>query len=484
MSNGTTSHSGTVGSEGGVVATPSRILPIIVVPGIGGTRLKDPVTHELVWNPMGSPMGNSPGAMAFDTDRMAEIDSPLEPVEFRPSLARVERAELVASTGRGLRQAESLRLRYDVLHYSNLIPDFYGNLVRRLHAELPAMLEPYDYRPMIFCCGYDFRQDNATSAARLGRVAAEAALASHDQPPILIVHSMGGHVARHYLRVLHGEARALFLCATPSIGAPEPYLYLKRGMTVTPVSSVDAALGAVGLGSRSAAARAQDSLMDAITRWFMTGGLSEESSRSFYRNMPGIFQLMPNAIYGRHVPHFLQFDERLTGIPASGPTRRGATFDDCSDVRRLYTDVFTGLIDVPADRQKCTTNIELAMAFHEALIEGGRMWIPPNTYIVHGGGLETISGASITGEAVVSERGQNYVRIGSAEDHHVRTGDNSVPAVSACPPADLLSTPLAREPTPAMAAAAHRDFPNDDRVVRYMLGEIANLVAMGSLSGR
>ena len=192
MSNGTQSNSGTVGAQQAQLSPPPRVLPIVVVPGVMGTRLKDPVSGDLVWNPMGSPFGNSPGDFAAVTARLENVGSPLDPAgavvtqaQFEAETRQRERRGIATSTNTFARQ-----LRVDVPHFDDLVPDFYDGLVIALQGGLPRRLRPHGYTPRVFCCGYDWRLNNQRSGLRLQTVVNEAIAASNGEQVILIAHSM------------------------------------------------------------------------------------------------------------------------------------------------------------------------------------------------------------------------------------------------------------------------------------------------------
>ena len=85
---------------------------------------------------------------------------------------------------------------------------------------------------------YDWRRDNRSSAQRLkefidDRLPAWRSLVGSNEPEvILLAHSMGGLVARHYLEMLGGaeHAKALFTFGTPFRGAPKALGGLSHGI--------------------------------------------------------------------------------------------------------------------------------------------------------------------------------------------------------------------------------------------------------------
>ncbi len=436
-------------------------IPIVVLPGIMGSRLTDPRTDELVWNPLGSPIGHSPDIFMVDPDRITQVAAPLVPDETHPySLATQHRH--VAH----------------IKHFYNVIPDYYGDLAKHLASmQLPALQDRH-LTPKVYCCGYDWRQDNARSAARLASVVDEALRDTGARKVIIVAHSMGGLVARYYARVLGGEAKIhqLILLASPNLGVPAAYAQLRRGLygiylkdliqtgekkdwDVFAEEAVESGMQAV-LGVSNVTSQGTKGIVgilgDLLIAMSVGGGrfLTREESRYLARQMPAIYQLMPSGIFCHAYPHWLLFDPSATGhrptgfmmqLPTTldlasallGPsaatltsgTERAAaqladalakateagesaevsgralrnsmtvaewgtaiaehlnqgetgeavalviemvshaarTFVDGRSNRALYTDIYTGLLDVPSLRALTATHLELALAFDSAL---------------------------------------------------------------------------------------------------------------------
>jgi pimeloyl-ACP methyl ester carboxylesterase len=440
-------------------------IPIIVVPGIMGSRLTDPRTDELVWNPMGSPLsssvGGSAGVFMVDPDRIAQVAAPLVPDEtHRYSLA-----------------TEHRHIAH-IKHFYNIIPEFYGDLAKHLASlQLPALQERH-LTPKVYCCGYDWRQDNARSAARLAAVVDEALRDTGARKVIIVAHSMGGLVARYYSRVLGGEAKIhqLILLASPNLGAPGAYAQLRRGLygiyfkdliksgakedwDVFVEESVESGMQ-IATGISTITSQGGKAVFGALGDLLLAMSLgrgkffTREESRYFARQLPSIYQLMPSGVFCHQNRHWIIFDPAATGhrptgfmtqlptvldfpsallgpTPAtlSGGTERavaqlsealnkaakagesaevsgralrnsmtvdewataiaehytqgelgevvalvtemvshaGRTFVDGRSNRALYTDIYTGLLDVPSLRALTATNLELAFAFDSAM---------------------------------------------------------------------------------------------------------------------
>jgi pimeloyl-ACP methyl ester carboxylesterase len=161
-----------------------RAPPVILIPGVLGSRLVDKNTRTEVWP--GSTLhllaGSKQGlALSFDPVTLQPVDDGL------------------ASSG----------LFEEVLN-----ADFYGAILRTLRqsggfvaGELGAQADPRVRRYYVFA--YDWRQDNVTTAKRLDALI-EQIRRDYGDPTLrvnVIAHSMGGLVTRYYLR--YGTVDAL-----------------------------------------------------------------------------------------------------------------------------------------------------------------------------------------------------------------------------------------------------------------------------------
>lgn len=308
---------------------PMRYLPIIVLPGIAGSRLTDPVTGKLAWNPLGVPLGNSSGVFTADFDRLMQISAELVPDETHMF---EEDTELYNDAKR-------------VKHYYNVLHDVYGDLAKGL-AGLDLQFPNLVVKPKVYCCGYDWRQDNAKSALRLAAVVEEALRETRERRVIIVAHSMGCHVARYYARALGGESKIhrLYLLGSPTLGAPGAYLNLKRGLpglyAKDMIEDLDEGDGGAALGEGIEQAAVLESgivgwannpdqgVISTVTSF--TGDLfvalslgagrllRRKETKRFARSAPALYQLIPNALYCRDQKNWLVFDPASTGYPPTG----------------------------------------------------------------------------------------------------------------------------------------------------------------------
>lgn len=321
---------------------PARYLPIIVVPGNLGSRLTDPATDKLAWNPLGLPLGDGPGAFASDLDRLTQVTAELVPDESHPFDDDDERAKKVQG----------------IKNYYHVVGEFYGELAQQM-----ATLGTSDtkgafskIKARVYCAGYDWRQDNAKAAMRLAEVVDDALRETGERRVILIAHSMGGLVSRYYCRVLGGESKVhrLFLVGSPTLGAPLAYTQLKHGVPGAYIKDMvqdaqdhdgaallgegiqqgtDVAQAAVGLGhdltsmapgtvdgGKEFKKTALGLFGDIYTLLSLGAGrlLSRKETTYFARQFPSSYQLLPNGVFCRDHKNWVIFDPAATGNVPTG----------------------------------------------------------------------------------------------------------------------------------------------------------------------
>ncbi len=186
--------------------------PVILIHGIMGARLADKSSGEEMWP------GNI-GRLAFSD--YSELALLIDPDTLEPVASNLETAGL----------ADQVAGR-----------DYYGNIIQVLKAAggyqpaVPGRANPNRERKY-YVFTYDWRQDNVIIAGRLADLV-ERIKEDHGDPELqvdLIAHSMGGLVARYYLRygredVLGdnefpvnfsgaGNVRRVILLGTPNLGS-------------------------------------------------------------------------------------------------------------------------------------------------------------------------------------------------------------------------------------------------------------------------
>lgn len=337
-----------------IVAT-RKLLPVILVPGIMGSRLtKD---RALTWNPFGYPKGEDAGLFTMHSS-LADMDTPHVPDQwngFPPG--SWEAAE-----------------RGPFRHSYEIVWEAYKHLLLDLHVNLRIALGVVGWEPVFYCCGYDWRQSNRVAATLLGRRVTEATALAGGEKPVLICHSMGGLVARYFMRTGgEGRVRGCALLGSPTLGAPQAYGFLKCGVDATqfPHSATMAILGRAG----------------------------RLPSRFFFRRMASTYELAPLSLFPRS--NWLVYDFNHTGYALKSsvvpPPRTRPEVVNCTNAHALYNDPFTGFMDQPTDR--AIVSVMLANRQHFVMNvtspDGKKAYVHPNTFIASTSTLPTVTGGAL-----------------------------------------------------------------------------------------
>ena len=212
---------------------PPVALPIIFVPGIMGSRLKN--KDEVVWDPdrMGNALGN---AWKGAAQKRKALIGPVEQNGFAADFLEVDYGKPEGS----LSQEKIDR------NWGGLLQSFYYSFISWLEytAETPAAGQvPYgcfNLHYEVWAHPYNWTDDNRASGAKLGETVDKAVAATAQKyegrgvrvlKPVLVTHSMGGLVARAYTN-LHGGAEKIHGVihgAMPTDGAPAMYKRLLAG---------------------------------------------------------------------------------------------------------------------------------------------------------------------------------------------------------------------------------------------------------------
>lgn len=280
------------------VVYPERVIPIIFIPGVMGSNLK-----------------NSQG----ESDRVWNLDSQLDIVNaWMGRSAKVRKQKLsplttkVDDSGKVDEKEESFLLKtrqqrgWGSVAYTSYAPflswlqeelnDFEasaqgerGKLLTSTQSmdagDISLQQEEIDltYRYLypVFAVGYNWLQSNADSAADLATKIDKEIIQFYQgkgrkcEKVILITHSMGGLVARHYTQNLEGETKVLGVVhgVMPALGAAATYRRMKAG-TEYPEGSIEGWVASQVMGGDAEA---------------MTAVLSQA---------PGPMQLLPGQDYG------------------------------------------------------------------------------------------------------------------------------------------------------------------------------------------
>lgn len=336
-----------------VFSSKQTIIPIIIVPGIMGTRLVDPDKNGvMVWNPL-TPLALTSctegfGTFAANRNRLMD-PRPLAPAEQHD----IKREGSCVNT---FFKAQVIP------HFGNLFFKYYFQLAFSLND--PGFSQQVQNKTgktlQVYGCGYDWRQDNAESARRLDAVVKEALRdtgAGESGKVIVVAHSMGGLVSRYYCKKLGGESRvaALILLGTPNHGAPRAYALLKEGIKL---------------------------FSDAWRLSALFPATTQVTLMRMLRGFPSVYQLLPTEHYCQNHPDWLFFN-KLKTILTVPPVK------DASNAQDLYSNGHTGFLDgINGDpmlglEARVSRALLLRAAFDATLFDPVQgCYMPSPTYII------------------------------------------------------------------------------------------------------
>ena len=182
----------------------TKPLPIIFVPGVMGSRLAFATGNK--WDPEST----------WEMSHWIFTDQD----KLRIEMNHANPATLI-QTGDN-RKGDELS-RY---HYGEVVYSFYVKFIKKLHALGMGEQGISGRRCPVYAAGYDWRQSNADSAAKVAERVQTALSNENAEQFVLISHSMGGLVSRWMLKNnsgLSGKLKAAIHVTQPVLGAVVAY---------------------------------------------------------------------------------------------------------------------------------------------------------------------------------------------------------------------------------------------------------------------
>jgi subtilase family protein/lecithin:cholesterol acyltransferase len=394
---------------------PATAMPILLVPGIMGSRLVEPSDPaRSVWDPTGPPEAPfAPGPL--DLVRLTEVDRPLRTAPLPNNIPR-----LLLSAGEIARATQ-------IGNIGSLIFMFYGRMALALSsAEFSQQVEQaVGLPPRVYGAGYDWRQSCRVAAATLEELVSTALAECRSRQVVLVAHSMGGIVSRWFCknRAIDGRpgadyVAALCLLGSPTHGAPEAYRWLKFG--IDPTRDFPWAALLAGPGGPSLA-----SAMQAMPFF----------SRQYARCFTSVFELLPTQAYCRDNPAWVTAD----GAPAGG------------DAETLYGSTTLGFGAADSDAMRAQ------LAARRTLHDGGAQaiggYMPDRSLVVAGTGVPTDGSYQVRTSGILGPSLQGIA---------MTSGDGTVPSYSAM----ATGLPLGTGTRAEAPGTPHRDLCNDPKVIK------------------
>ena len=308
-----------------------KIIPIMFLPGIMGTRLQNSKTKERIWDPDN----------IFIMIYLALLDS----TEKRDLLGitNTPNAKPITKAVFFKRYTAEQRDR----NYAAVASDFYEAFLKTLETklnnpEVPQGAQDTEIIYPVYVCPYDWRKDITDIAGKEVKDVYDTIKKEQETEEIIIItHSMGGLVAREFLRQNEQAAKKIkgvIHGVQPAAGAVQFYAYFKCGtQKLLGISPTDLVLkGILGRKKRDFAALCCD--------------------------IPGAIELAPTSNLGEH--QWLSWDAELEqkyGIEVQ-KDKIFSCYEDKSGILGLTAPDFDNTV-----KKLITGNIKLSKTFHENL---------------------------------------------------------------------------------------------------------------------
>lgn len=190
------------------VSLATVTVPVIVLPGVMGTRLSFPTS-------MMRRLGRNWRMPNWDPNSNGEMAKWMIPTGD----------EKIAALGFGT-PADIMRATGDTTGWSTISDHHYRILLEALQRDLAAGASPcagtLGFNPThspVYAFGYDWRQSCSSHAVELDRFINSVLERERARQVILVTHSMGGLVARGALRLIASKVMGIVHCVQPAVGA-------------------------------------------------------------------------------------------------------------------------------------------------------------------------------------------------------------------------------------------------------------------------
>ncbi len=374
--------------------------PVVLVPGIMGSRLERADGSDRIWDPdrtrfMLWLMSQSPNSLTRLYNHL------LTPGRTMRTIYDSDNAELDTSRDRAERM--NGRSRTD-RNWASVSWEYYGDGVVGIQRDIAPS------GGVLWCFGYDWRRSNLDNGELLKRFVDETVRPTSRFKPVIVTHSMGGLVTRAACAAHGMESMVSGVIHTmmPTYGAADAYGAPKHGRMSFPFRYL------VGNSQLEIAC--------------VTSGVT------------GMFELMPNSIYPDR--SWLTIDPRLNSrcdppgpYPLSQPHRMYREANGLVGLVRHET-FNANVVNVGANRYVQRTrrvlgyildNIDSAGRYHEQLV---RDYCHPVTWLIAGNGRATVERVGLTFHQ------PTYREINLRPEAHAtitstRAGDATVPLTTA-----------------------------------------------------
>ena len=197
-----------------------KIVPIMFLPGIMGTRLQDSESGKTIWDPDNVLyMAGLSRKKISDKQKLLGITN----VSAAKPITKAARNVLGLSKSYSVEQLDR--------NYAAIASGFYDRFLRALETKLNTEQSQIIYP--VYVCAYDWRKDiNAIAATEVKDIYNKIKEEQETDEMIIITHSMGGLVAREFLRQNPQAAqkiKAVIHGVQPVQGAVQFYAYFKCG---------------------------------------------------------------------------------------------------------------------------------------------------------------------------------------------------------------------------------------------------------------